>query len=63
MGSDFRRALEQADGGGRSHQRQGAAQGTGRDGIIVEVEADAEGLIGVDGARQVTGERVSGERQ
>ena len=63
MGSDFGGAVEQANGGGRSHQGQSAAQGAGRHGIIVEVEADAEGFIGVDGARQVTGERVSGERQ
>ena len=63
MGSDFGRAVEQANGGGRSHQGQSAAQGWRRHGIIVEVEADAEGFIGVDGARRVTGERVSGERQ
>jgi len=63
MGSDFGPPVEQANGGGRSHQGQSAAQGLRRHGIIVEVKADAEGFIGVDGPRRVTGKRVSGERQ
>ena len=63
MGSDFGRAVEQANGGGRSNQGQSAAQGAGRHGIVVEIEADEEGLIGIDRAHQVTGKRVSGERQ
>src|SRR5208283_2913350 len=33
MGSDFGRAVEQANGGGRSHQGQGTAQGRRRHGI------------------------------
>ena len=63
VGSDFGGAVEQAHTGGRSHQGQRPAQGLGRDGIVVEVEADAEGFIGTDGSGQVTGERMSGKRQ
>ena len=63
MGSDFGHPVEQANGGGGSHQGQSAAQGGRWYGIIVEVKADAEGFIGVDGPRRVTGKRVSGERQ
>ena len=63
MGSDFGRAVEQANGRGRSHQGQGTAQGLRRHGIIVEVKAHAEGFIGVDGTCCVTGKRMSGERQ
>src|SRR5271157_319149 len=63
MRSDFGQAVEEADGGGRSDQRQRAAQRWGRDGIIIEVKADAKGLIGVNGAPHVAAEGVSGERQ
>src|SRR5579883_2433707 len=48
MGSDFGRAIEQADGRGRSNQGQRAAQGRRRHGIIVEVEANPESFVGVD---------------
>src|SRR5208283_4515802 len=44
MGSDFGGAIEQAHAGGGSHQGQNAAQGLGRHGIVVEVEADPEGF-------------------
>src|SRR5208283_1073400 len=37
---------------------QRAAQGLGRHGIVVEVEADPEGFIGAHGAGRVAGERM-----
>ena len=63
MGGDFGGAVEQSDRRGRGDERQGAAQGAWGHGIIVEVEADAESFIGVDGARQVARKGMSGQRQ
>src|SRR5215472_1931606 len=63
--SDFRRAVEQADTGRRSEQGQGAGAahglGVGRHVIVIEIETDEEGLIGLDGADQVASEGVSGK--
>ena len=63
VGSDFGGAVEQAHVGGRCDQGQGATEGAGRHGIIVEVKADPEGFIRRDRAHHVAGERVSGKRE
>jgi hypothetical protein len=63
MRGDFGGAVEEADGGGGSDQRQRPAQGLGRHGIVIEVKADAEGLIGLDRAHPVARERVGRKRE
>ena len=63
MGSDFVGTVEQTHRGGRSHQGQSVAQGLGRHGVVIEIEADAESFIGLRGAHQVAGEGVNRKRQ
>src|SRR6266568_4111256 len=56
-GKRFRLNVEQAHRGGGSNQGQSTAQGLGRHGVVIEIEADAKGFIGMHGAHQVAGKR------
>src|SRR5215831_2566488 len=61
--SDFGGAVEQSDGGGRGHEGQRPVAGLRGDGVVIQVEADAEGFVGVHRLHQVAGERVKGKRE
>jgi len=63
VGGDFGRVVEQAHGEGRGYQRERAAGGGRRDGVVVEVEADVEGFAGADGADQVGAKGMGGKSQ
>ena len=58
----FRGAIKQAHGISIGHQRERPAHGTGRDGIVVQIKAHIDGLVGLDGAHDITVEGVLWQR-
>jgi hypothetical protein len=63
VAGDFSHAVEQAHGGVRCRHDESSADQVGGDGVIVEVEADVDGLARAYGDEEVGFEGVSGQRQ
>lgn len=62
MAGQFRRAIENAHGGVAGHQGKGAADGARGDRVIVEIEANVDGLARWDGHDAIGGKRMLGGR-
>ena len=63
MAGDLDGAIENAHAGIGSHQRQLPADGFRRDGVVVEIEANIDGLVRTHRLDPVGGERMQGRGQ
>src|SRR3990172_11690725 len=63
VASDFACAIEDADRGLGRNQAERTAHGAGRDRVVVEIEADVDGLVRPDRGDEVGLEGMDGQRQ
>src|SRR3974377_2618404 len=63
MTGDFLGSVQEANPGIGGNQGEWAANGLGRDGVIVEVKADVDGLGGTNGKNQIGIEGMLRQRQ